>query len=66
MCSAIFIVPQSPDFFEGTPRENIDPVGEYLDVDIRIALDQFLASSLMISDSDLINYVETKLDSGCR
>ena len=38
--SAISIVPQSPDLFEGTLRENIDPVGEHSDVDIWIALDQ--------------------------
>ena len=29
--SAMTIVPQSPDLFEGTMRENIDPVGEYQD-----------------------------------
>jgi ABC-type multidrug transport system fused ATPase/permease subunit len=38
--SAISIVPQSPDLFEGTLRENIDPVGLYQDVDIWIALGQ--------------------------
>jgi ABC-type transport system involved in cytochrome bd biosynthesis fused ATPase/permease subunit len=38
--SAISIVPQSPDLFEGTLRENIDPVGLYADVDIWIALSQ--------------------------
>ena len=32
--SAISIVPQSPDLFEGTVRENIDPVGEHSDADI--------------------------------
>ena len=42
MRSAISIVPQSPDLFEGTLRENIDPVGEHSDVDIWIALDQVL------------------------
>ena len=40
MRSAISIVPQSPDLFEGTLRENIDPVGEHSDADIWIALDQ--------------------------
>ena len=40
MRSAISIVPQSPDLFEGTLRENIDPVSEYSDVDIWNALDQ--------------------------
>jgi ATP-binding cassette subfamily C (CFTR/MRP) protein 1 len=34
------IVPQSPDLFEGTVRENIDPVGEYQDADIWEALKQ--------------------------
>ena len=38
--SSIAIVPQSPDLFEGTIRENIDPIGEYSDVDIWQALDQ--------------------------
>ena len=40
MRSAVSIVPQSPDLFEGTLRENIDPVGTYQDVDIWRALDQ--------------------------
>ncbi|KAG5642913.1 hypothetical protein DXG03_001884 [Asterophora parasitica] len=38
--SNISIVPQSPDLFEGTLRENIDPVGEHSDADIWIALSQ--------------------------
>jgi len=38
--SAISIVPQSPDLFEGTLRENIDPVGIYQDADIWRALGQ--------------------------
>lgn len=38
--SALSIVPQFPDLFEGTLRENIDPVGEHADVDIWIALGQ--------------------------
>jgi ATP-binding cassette subfamily C (CFTR/MRP) protein 1 len=38
--SGLSIVPQSPDLFEGTLRENIDPVGEYSDVDIWIAIEQ--------------------------
>ncbi|KAG1797618.1 P-loop containing nucleoside triphosphate hydrolase protein [Suillus variegatus] len=37
--SAISIVPQNPDSFEGTLRENVDPVGEHQDVDIRTALE---------------------------
>ncbi|KAI6037805.1 P-loop containing nucleoside triphosphate hydrolase protein [Pisolithus marmoratus] len=36
--SSIAIVPQSPDLFEGTLRENIDPLGEHADVDIWTAL----------------------------
>lgn len=40
MRSALSIVPQSPDLFEGTLRENIDPVGEYSDSDIWTALEQ--------------------------
>ena len=38
--SSISIVPQSPDLFEGTLRENIDPVGTYQDADIWSALGQ--------------------------
>jgi ATP-binding cassette subfamily C (CFTR/MRP) protein 1 len=38
--SAMTIVPQSPDLFEGTMRENIDPVGEHQDTDIWEALKQ--------------------------
>jgi ATP-binding cassette, subfamily C (CFTR/MRP), member 1 len=53
--SAISIVPQSPDLFEGTLRENIDPVGEHSDVDIWVALDQvYLTSVSIISYPDLI------------
>ena len=38
--SAISIVPQSPDLFEGTLRENIDPVGTYQDAEIWRVLGQ--------------------------
>ncbi|KAJ6588712.1 multidrug resistance-associated ABC transporter [Mycena capillaripes] len=38
--SSISIVPQMPDLFEGTLRENIDPIGEHLDADIWVALGQ--------------------------
>ncbi|KAM6496895.1 metal resistance protein YCF1 [Amanita muscaria] len=38
--SAISIVPQTQDLFEGTLRENIDPVGEHTDMDIWTALGQ--------------------------
>ena len=58
MRSAISIVPQSPDLFEGTLRENIDPVGEHSDVDIWIALDQvffFDFCFYLCNNSDLIN-----------
>ena len=40
MRSAVSIVPQSPDLFEGTLRENIDPLGTYQDLDIWRALGQ--------------------------
>lgn len=40
--SAISIVPQSPDLFEGTIRENIDPLGEYQDANIWAALEQVM------------------------
>ncbi|KAJ7634168.1 P-loop containing nucleoside triphosphate hydrolase protein [Mycena polygramma] len=38
--SSISIVPQMPDLFEGTLRENIDPIGEHDDADIWVALRQ--------------------------
>ncbi|KAI0725334.1 metal resistance protein YCF1 [Fomitopsis betulina] len=38
--SSISIVPQSPDLFEGTIRQNIDPTGEHQDADIWTALEQ--------------------------
>ena len=37
--SGISIVPQSPDLFEGTIRENIDPTGVSQDADIWVALE---------------------------
>ena len=46
MRSAISIVPQSPDLFEGTLRENIDPVGTYSDADIWVALGQVRSFSI--------------------
>ncbi|KAA1470346.1 P-loop containing nucleoside triphosphate hydrolase protein [Dentipellis sp. KUC8613] len=57
--SAISIVPQSPDLFEGTIRENIDPVGEHQDSEIWTAVTQ----------SHLKEYVESlpgKLDAPVR
>ncbi|TFY68212.1 hypothetical protein EVJ58_g1149 [Rhodofomes roseus] len=38
--SSISIVPQSPDLFEGTIRQNIDPTGAHQDADIWVALEQ--------------------------
>ncbi|RPD60042.1 metal resistance protein YCF1 [Lentinus tigrinus ALCF2SS1-7] len=38
--SAISIVPQSPDLFEGSIRDNIDPMGVSSDADIWVALEQ--------------------------
>lgn len=38
--SSISIVPQNPDLFEGSLRENIDPVGEHQDAEIWVALEQ--------------------------
>ena len=57
MRSGISIVPQSPDLFEGTLRENIDPVGEHSDIDIWIALDQVLFDLwlIFISFSNFMN-----------
>ena len=54
MRSAISIVPQSPDLFEGTLRENIDPVGEHSDADIWVALDQVYLNSALIYINMLI------------
>ena len=53
--SAMTIVPQSPDLFEGTMRENIDPVGEYQDADIWEALEQVNLSSTMHEVLSLIS-----------
>jgi ABC-type multidrug transport system fused ATPase/permease subunit len=39
------IVPQSPDLFQGSLRENIDPAGEHSDADIWVALEQVTALS---------------------
>lgn len=47
--SNISIVPQSPDLFEGTLRENIDPVGEHTDADIWSALSQVGNSDISFS-----------------
>ncbi|KAF5362251.1 hypothetical protein D9756_002523 [Leucocoprinus leucothites] len=38
--SSISIVPQTPDLFEGTLRDNIDPLSAYTDHEIWIALEQ--------------------------
>ncbi|RDX54318.1 metal resistance protein YCF1 [Lentinus brumalis] len=38
--SAISIVPQSPDLFEGSIRDNIDPMGISSDAEIWVALEQ--------------------------
>ncbi|XP_006462121.1 hypothetical protein AGABI2DRAFT_151707 [Agaricus bisporus var. bisporus H97] len=38
--SSISIVPQTPDLFEGTLRDNIDPLNAYTDHEIWTALDQ--------------------------
>ncbi|KZT65750.1 multidrug resistance-associated ABC transporter [Daedalea quercina L-15889] len=38
--SSISIVPQSPDLFEGSIRQNIDPTGAHEDADIWVALEQ--------------------------
>jgi ABC-type multidrug transport system fused ATPase/permease subunit len=49
------IVPQSPDLFEGTLRENIDPVGEYQDADIWEAIEQVNTSRTMYEALSLIS-----------
>ena len=51
--SAMTIVPQSPDLFEGTVRENIDPVGEHQDADIWEALKQAESSPTIYDGSHL-------------
>ena len=65
--SIISIVPQTPDLFEGTLRDNIDPVGEYTDSDIWAALEQvplFFQSFLHfgIMDYDILNRVVKHTD----
>jgi ABC-type multidrug transport system fused ATPase/permease subunit len=52
--SAISIVPQSPDLFEGTVRENIDPLGEHQDADIWTALEQ-VCIIYLVSNFNLTN-----------
>lgn len=49
--SAVSIVPQSPDLFEGTLRENIDPVGQHEDHDIWIALGQVCGIPPIVSEA---------------
>jgi ABC-type multidrug transport system fused ATPase/permease subunit len=46
--SNLAIVPQNADLFEGTLRENIDPVELYSDVDIWNALEQVRCISVYI------------------
>ena len=60
--SAISIVPQSPDLFEGTLRENIDPLGEHSDVDIWIALDQVLFWTFVAFDHVVFWFLFINLD----
>ncbi|KZP22608.1 P-loop containing nucleoside triphosphate hydrolase protein [Athelia psychrophila] len=54
---SLSIVPQFPDLFEGTLRENIDPVTEYADVDVWAALSQ--ASGNYGDFAHLKEYVES-------
>ena len=54
--SAISIVPQSPDLFEGTIRENIDPTGASTDADIWVALEQVRRSRASFYSSSRLNY----------
>ncbi|KAF8638952.1 hypothetical protein AX16_010426 [Volvariella volvacea WC 439] len=54
--SAISIVPQSPDMFEGTLRENIDPVGVYPDDAIWQALDQVHLKTFVQGLSEGLDY----------
>ena len=60
--SVISIVPQNPDLFEGTLRENIDPVGEYQDADIWVALEHvciysFVPPSAVLSNASSGRYI---------
>jgi len=53
--SSISIVPQTPDLFEGTLRDNIDPLHVYTDHEIWVALEQvckFLPWHLLVLTLD--------------
>ena len=75
--SALSIVPPSPDLFEGSLRENIDPVGDHSDADIWTALEQVSSKKIaicqmltsMLSKAHLKDYIESlpeKLDAPVR
>jgi ABC-type multidrug transport system fused ATPase/permease subunit len=68
--SSISIVPQSPDLFEGTLRENIDPVGEHQDADIWVAITQAhlreYVESLPESLDTMVREAGSSLSSGQR
>ncbi len=53
--SVLSIVPQSAELFEGSLRENIDPVGEFSDADIWMVLDQ--VSFFLICEVDFIYFL---------
>ena len=59
MRSGISIVPQSPDLFEGTIRENIDPTGVSQDADIWVALEQVRQSYSKTSGSKLTSVADS-------
>ncbi|XP_058084431.1 putative ABC transporter C family member 15 isoform X1 [Magnolia sinica] len=54
--SRLSIIPQDPTMFDGTVRGNLDPLGEYSDIEVWEALDKCQLS-------DLVREKEKKLDS---
>ena len=54
--SILAVVPQNADLFEGTLRENIDPVGLYSDIDIWDTLDQVCSISELFNKLSLSQF----------
>jgi len=57
--SAMSIIPQEPQLFEGTLRENVDPTGVYGDEEIWEALAQVSGSFVEDIDADYHGFSRT-------